>query len=177
MLVFDPTHRITAQDARRHHYFNDLPEALRRVGNDMSQIIIVLQSYEQNTTETSRTQQKQAEHNRNKQNTTETNRSRTEQQRAEQSSRGERRAESNANEGMSQYIFRPEGEEADVRLYLHTSAEYNTTHHVKTQFLLFGKSNICLRKDDKIVTRAREEVYSTILFGNIYGDRKLSVES
>ena len=36
MLVFDPTHRITAQDARRHHYFNDLPEALRRVGNDMS---------------------------------------------------------------------------------------------------------------------------------------------
>mmetsp|Transcript_17689 Transcript_17689/g.17024 ORF Transcript_17689/g.17024 Transcript_17689/m.17024 type:complete len:302 (-) Transcript_17689:402-1307(-) len=36
MLVFDPTHRITAQDARRHTYFDDLPEALRRVGNDMS---------------------------------------------------------------------------------------------------------------------------------------------
>lgn len=36
MLVFDPSHRITAQDARRHHYFNDLPDALRRVGNDMS---------------------------------------------------------------------------------------------------------------------------------------------
>jgi serine/threonine protein kinase len=31
MLVFDPTHRITAQDARRHTYFDDLPEALRRV--------------------------------------------------------------------------------------------------------------------------------------------------
>ena len=89
MLVFDPTHRITAQDARRHHYFNDLPEALRRVGNDMSQIIIVMQIYEQNTTETSRTQQKQAEHNRNKQNTAET--SRTQQIQAEQSSREQSR--------------------------------------------------------------------------------------
>ena len=78
---------------------------------------------------------------------------------------------------MSQYIFRPEGEEIGRRLSLHTSAEYNTTHHVKTQFLSFGKSNICLRKDDKIVTRAREKDYSTILFGNIYGDRKLLVES
>jgi cyclin-dependent kinase len=36
MLVFDPAHRITAQDARRHPYFDELPEALRRVGNDMS---------------------------------------------------------------------------------------------------------------------------------------------
>jgi cyclin-dependent kinase len=36
MLVYDPARRITAQEARHHHYFDDLPEALRRVGNDMS---------------------------------------------------------------------------------------------------------------------------------------------
>ena len=36
LLTYDPTHRITAQDARRHRYFVDIPDALRRVGEDMS---------------------------------------------------------------------------------------------------------------------------------------------
>lgn len=36
LLTYDPAHRITAQDARRHRYFNDVPESLRRVGDDMS---------------------------------------------------------------------------------------------------------------------------------------------
>lgn len=35
MLVYDPTRRITAQEARHHPFFNSLPEALRKVGNDM----------------------------------------------------------------------------------------------------------------------------------------------
>lgn len=35
MLVYDPQKRITAQDARRHHYFDDLPEGLRKHGEDM----------------------------------------------------------------------------------------------------------------------------------------------
>jgi len=35
MLVYDPHQRITAQDARRHHFFDDLPESLRKVGDDM----------------------------------------------------------------------------------------------------------------------------------------------
>jgi cyclin-dependent kinase len=36
LLTYDPTRRITAQDARRHRYFADIPDALRRVGEDMS---------------------------------------------------------------------------------------------------------------------------------------------
>ena len=36
MLVYDPTRRVTAQEARIHPYFDDLPEALKQVGNDMS---------------------------------------------------------------------------------------------------------------------------------------------
>mmetsp|Transcript_17079 Transcript_17079/g.28523 ORF Transcript_17079/g.28523 Transcript_17079/m.28523 type:complete len:302 (+) Transcript_17079:165-1070(+) len=36
LLTYDPSHRITAQDARRHPYFKDIPESLRRVGEDMS---------------------------------------------------------------------------------------------------------------------------------------------
>eukprot|EP01038_Epipyxis_sp_PR26KG_P010090 gene10090-13562_t len=36
MLVYDPTRRITAQDARHHPFFNSLPEKLRNIGNDMS---------------------------------------------------------------------------------------------------------------------------------------------
>lgn len=35
MLTYDPHSRCTAQDARRHRYFDDLPESLRRVGDDM----------------------------------------------------------------------------------------------------------------------------------------------
>lgn len=36
MLVFDPARRITAQDARRHAFFNSLPENIKRIGNDMT---------------------------------------------------------------------------------------------------------------------------------------------
>ena len=36
LLTFDPQQRITAQDARRHPFFDDVPEALKRVGEDMS---------------------------------------------------------------------------------------------------------------------------------------------
>lgn len=36
MLLYDPSQRITAQDARRHRYFNDIPDVLRRVGEDMT---------------------------------------------------------------------------------------------------------------------------------------------
>jgi cyclin-dependent kinase len=36
MLVYDPSQRITAQDARKHPYFIDLPESLKRHGADMS---------------------------------------------------------------------------------------------------------------------------------------------
>jgi hypothetical protein len=36
MLVYDPAQRITAQDARRHAYFNSLPENIKRIGNDMT---------------------------------------------------------------------------------------------------------------------------------------------
>lgn len=36
MLIYDPTKRITAQEARQHDYFIDIPESLRRSGADMS---------------------------------------------------------------------------------------------------------------------------------------------
>lgn len=36
MLVFDPAKRITAQDARRHEYFKSLPEAIKKIGSNMS---------------------------------------------------------------------------------------------------------------------------------------------
>jgi cyclin-dependent kinase len=36
MLTYNPSMRITAQDARHHTFFNDLPESLKKVGNDMS---------------------------------------------------------------------------------------------------------------------------------------------
>lgn len=36
MLTFDPARRITAQDARKHPYFQDIPESLRRIGEDMT---------------------------------------------------------------------------------------------------------------------------------------------
>lgn len=36
MLIYDPSRRITSQEARHHRYFNDLPEQLRLVGNDMT---------------------------------------------------------------------------------------------------------------------------------------------
>jgi len=36
LLTYDPAHRITAQDARRHPFFKDIPESLKRVGEDMS---------------------------------------------------------------------------------------------------------------------------------------------
>lgn len=35
MLVFDPSKRITAQSARKHAFFDDLPDSIKRVGNDM----------------------------------------------------------------------------------------------------------------------------------------------
>lgn len=35
MLTYDPMRRITAQDARNHVYFKDLPDSLKKVGNDM----------------------------------------------------------------------------------------------------------------------------------------------
>jgi len=34
MLMFDPAQRITAQEARRHSYFDSLPDNLKRIGND-----------------------------------------------------------------------------------------------------------------------------------------------
>lgn len=36
MLTYDPTRRITAQDARKHPYFADLPESIRKVGDNMT---------------------------------------------------------------------------------------------------------------------------------------------
>lgn len=36
MLVYDPAKRITAREARQHRYFIDLPESLKKVGNDMT---------------------------------------------------------------------------------------------------------------------------------------------
>jgi serine/threonine protein kinase len=33
MLIYNPSSRITAQEARKHPYFNDIPELLRRIGN------------------------------------------------------------------------------------------------------------------------------------------------
>ena len=36
MLIYDPSHRITAQNAKRHPYFDDLPENLRKLGDDMT---------------------------------------------------------------------------------------------------------------------------------------------
>lgn len=36
MLVYDPAQRITAQDARRHPFFGDLPDGLRKIGDDMA---------------------------------------------------------------------------------------------------------------------------------------------
>jgi cyclin-dependent kinase len=36
MLVYDPTQRITAQEARRDPFFNSLPEELRNFGSDMT---------------------------------------------------------------------------------------------------------------------------------------------
>lgn len=36
MLLYDPTPRINAQDARNHPFFNGLPESLRKIGSDMS---------------------------------------------------------------------------------------------------------------------------------------------
>lgn len=36
MLVYDPSKRINAQEARHHRYFDDLPESLKKIGNDMT---------------------------------------------------------------------------------------------------------------------------------------------
>jgi cyclin-dependent kinase len=36
MLVYDPSQRITAQNAKQHPYFQSIPETLRNVGNDMN---------------------------------------------------------------------------------------------------------------------------------------------
>jgi len=36
MLVYDPSRRITAQDARNHPFFDSIPESLRKIGSDMS---------------------------------------------------------------------------------------------------------------------------------------------
>jgi serine/threonine protein kinase len=36
MLIYDPTQRITAQNARQHRFFESLPEPLRNAGNDMT---------------------------------------------------------------------------------------------------------------------------------------------
>lgn len=36
MLMYDPSRRITAQDARRHALFDSLPENIKRIGNDMT---------------------------------------------------------------------------------------------------------------------------------------------
>ena len=35
-IVYDPSKRITAQEARKHAYFNDLSEHIKKIGNDMS---------------------------------------------------------------------------------------------------------------------------------------------
>jgi len=34
MLVYDPAKRISAQEARNHVYFSDLPESFKKVGSD-----------------------------------------------------------------------------------------------------------------------------------------------
>ncbi len=36
MLTYNPALRITAQEARHHEFFDDLPESLKKIGNDMS---------------------------------------------------------------------------------------------------------------------------------------------
>jgi len=36
MLMYDPARRITAQDARRHAFFNSLPDNIKRIGNEMA---------------------------------------------------------------------------------------------------------------------------------------------
>jgi cyclin-dependent kinase len=36
MLIYDPSNRITAQEARQHEYFNDIPDSLRKIGDNMT---------------------------------------------------------------------------------------------------------------------------------------------
>ena len=35
MLTYNPANRITAQEARHHPFFNDLPDSYKKMGNDM----------------------------------------------------------------------------------------------------------------------------------------------
>lgn len=36
MLTYNPASRITAQEARQHSFFNDLPDSYKKMGNDMN---------------------------------------------------------------------------------------------------------------------------------------------